>query len=101
MMAAQCVLAWVVERVTSLLGIRSLFPMAMWPTTTGTAHVLVADCPGCKALLKALGTSEANDGVVDEELHTRLHREMNKPWDQRAAILTTNAAAPQPKPAGA
>jgi hypothetical protein len=64
-------------------------------------HVLVADCPGCKALLKALGTSEANDGVVDEELHTRLHREMNKPWDQRAAILTTNAAAPQPKPAGA
>jgi hypothetical protein len=64
-------------------------------------HVLVADCAVCKATLKALGTSEANDGVVDEELHTRLHRELNKPEDKRAAIFTTTEAALQPKPAGA
>jgi hypothetical protein len=75
--------------------------MAMWPTTTGTATSSWPTAQAARPLLKALGTSEANDGVVDEELHTRLHRELNKPWDQRAAILTTNAAAPQPKPAGA
>jgi hypothetical protein len=64
-------------------------------------HVLVADCPVCKALLKALGTSEANDGVVDEELHKRLHEELNKQGDERAKIFTTIEAVAQPKPAGA
>lgn len=64
-------------------------------------HVLVADCPVCKAILEALGTSEKNDGIVDEKLHERLIKELNKPEGERAKIFTTEEAIPQPKPAGA
>lgn len=64
-------------------------------------HVLVADCPVCKETLKALGTSEANDGVVNEKLHERLIKELSKPEDKRAKVFTTQEAIKQPKPAGA
>lgn len=61
-------------------------------------HVIAANCGVCKAALEALGTSEENDGVVDEELHTRLHRELNKPESERAEIFTTESAIPQNLP---
>jgi hypothetical protein len=38
---------------------------------------------------------------VDEELHRRLHVELNKQGDERAKIFTTIEAVAQPKPAGA
>ena len=64
-------------------------------------HVLVSDCSVCKKTLEALGTSEANDGIVNEKLHERLMRELDKPEEERAEIFTTEEAVPQPKPAGA
>ena len=64
-------------------------------------HVMIANCETCKAALKALGTSEKNDGVVDEELHGRLIKELNKPADKRAEIFVTEEAVPQPTPSGA
>lgn len=64
-------------------------------------HVLIANCETCKKVLEALGTSEENDGVVDERLHERVIAELNKPEQERAEIFTTTEAVPQPKPAGA
>lgn len=61
-------------------------------------HVLIANCEVCKATLAACGTSEANDGIVDEKLHERLMKELDKPWEKRAEIFTTSEAVPQELP---
>lgn len=61
-------------------------------------HVLIANCTVCKDVLKALGTSEENDGVVDEKLHERLMKELDKPEEKRAKIFTTTEAVPQNLP---
>lgn len=61
-------------------------------------HVLIANCEVCKKVLEALGTSEENDGVVDEKLHERLVKELNKPDKERAEIFTTSEAVPQQLP---
>ena len=61
-------------------------------------HVLIADCSVCKAVLEALGTSEKNDGIVDEKLHERLMKELDKPEEKRAKIFTTSEAVPQDLP---
>lgn len=64
-------------------------------------HVHVSNCQVCKDTLEALGTHHGNDGLKDEELHRVLHEELNKPEQERAEIFITEAAVPQPKPAGA
>lgn len=64
-------------------------------------HVLIANCEVCKKTLEALGTSEENDGIVDEKLHERLLKELNKPLKDQKEIFKTDEAVPQPKTAGA
>lgn len=64
-------------------------------------HVLISNCEVCKKALEALGTSEENDGVVDQKLHERLIAELSKPLEEQAEIFRTDEAVPQPRPAGA
>lgn len=63
-------------------------------------HVMIANCPVCKAVLEALGTHDGTDGLKDEELHRVLHEELNKPDGERAEIFTTREAVRQPPTAG-
>ena len=64
-------------------------------------HVMVADCPVCKATLEALKTDHSQKGLKDEKLHEVLMAELSKPEEKRAKIFTTSEAVKQPKPAGA
>lgn len=64
-------------------------------------HVMIADCPVCKATLEALGTDHSNDGLKDQSLVEKLYEELDKPEKERAEIFTTREAVAQPKPSGA
>jgi hypothetical protein len=57
-------------------------------------HVLIANCPVCKAVLEAAGTHEANDGLKDEELHVAIHEAMAAEHE----VFTSPSVVPQPLP---
>lgn len=65
-------------------------------------HVMIADCPVCKATLAALDTDESGDGLKNERLVSAYHEKVTRLSErERPEIFTTGEAVSQPKPSGA
>lgn len=57
-------------------------------------HVMVADCPVCKAVLEAAGTDHTNEGKKDEDLHVAIHEAMAAGHE----VFTSEEVVPQVLP---